>query len=123
MATFEKEKILEQLESLKNLPQIKEVKALKKRLKVELERFVEKVKPEKELPEFVEIAKEQKRINANVKRSSFMKKKWNYIRQIYSNYPEIRKNYGLRAIFSMHSKRKKGQKIPIGDVYWQNPSQ
>lgn len=123
MATFEKEKILEQLESLKNLPQIKEVKALRKRLEVELERFVEKVKPEKELLEFVEIVKEQKRINANVKRSSYMKKKWNYIRQIYFNYPEVSKNYGLRDIFSMYSKRKKGEKIPIGDVYWQNPSQ
>src|SRR5438445_5568196 len=123
MTNFEKEKILELLNYLKNIPQAKEVKALKKRLEVELLRLAEKIKPEKELPEFVEIAKEQKRINANVKRSSFMKKKWNYIRQIYFNYPEIRKNYSLRAIFSMYSKRKKGEKIPIGDVYWQNPSQ
>jgi len=123
MANFEKEKILEQLGSLKNLPQIKEVKALKKRLELELERITEKIEPEKSIPDFTEITKEQKRINANVRRSSFMKKKWNYIRQIYSNYPEVRKNYGLRAIFVMYSKRKKGENIPIGDVYWQNPSQ
>jgi hypothetical protein len=123
MANFEKEKILDQLESLKNLPQVKEVRALKKRLELELQRLEEKIKPEKVIPEFTEIVKEQKRINANVRRSSFMKKKWNYIRQIYSNYPEIRKSYGLRAIFSMYSKRKKGENIPIGDVYWQNPSQ
>ena len=118
MTTFEKEKILEQIESLKNLPQIKEVKALRKRLEQELERLADKIKPE-----IAEIPKEEKQIQANIKRSSFMKKKWNYLRQIYSNYPEIRKNYGLREIFSMYSKRKKGQKIPIGDVYWQYPSQ
>lgn len=118
MATFKKEKILEQIESLKNLPQIKEVKALRKRLEQELERLTERVKPE-----ITEIPKEEKQIQANIKRSRFMKKKWNYLRQIYSNYPEIRKTHGLREIFSMYSKRKKGQKIPIGDVYWQNPSQ
>lgn len=123
MTNFERNKILEQLNSLRNLPQIKEVKALKKRLQQELERLEEKRKLVKAIPEFTEIAKEQKKINANVKRSRFMKKKWNYIRQIYSNYPEIRKTHGLRAIFSMYSKRKKGEKIPISDVYWQNPSQ
>ena len=123
MTDFKKEKIIEQLESLRALPQVKEVRQLKKRLELELERITEKIKPEQVIPEFTEIAKEQKRINANVRRSNFMKKKWNYIRQIYGNYPEVRKNYGLRAIFSMYSKRKKGEKIPIGDVYWQNPSQ
>jgi ABC-type Zn uptake system ZnuABC Zn-binding protein ZnuA len=118
MTKFDKEKIVEQLESLKNLPQIKEVKSLRKRLEKELEKLADKIKPE-----IAEIPKEQRQIQANIKRSGYMKKKWNYIRQLYANYPEIRKQYGLRDIFQMYSKRKKGQKIPIGDVYWQNPSQ
>ncbi len=118
MTTFEKEKILEQLDSLKNLPKIKEVKALRKRLEKELEKFAEKVKP---LPK--EISKEEKQIQANLRRSLFMKKKWNYVRQIYFNYPEISEKYGLREIYSMYSKRRRGEDVPIGDVYWENPSQ
>jgi hypothetical protein len=117
MTTFEKQKILDQLQSLKTLPQVKEVKALKKRLEKELERINETIKPEK-----IEVSKEEKQIIANARRSSHMKKKWNYVRQIYFNYPEISENYGLREIFLMYSKRRKGQKIPIDDVYWQNPS-
>lgn len=117
MITFEKQKILDQLQSLKNLPQVKEVKALRKRLEQELERLNETIKPEKK-----EIPKEEKQIIANARRSSYMKKKWNYVRQIYFNYPEISEKYGLREIYSMYSKRRKGQKVPISDVYWQNPS-
>jgi hypothetical protein len=65
-----KEKILDQLESLKNLPRVKEVKALKKRLELELQKLEEKIKHDKVIPEFTEIAKEQREINANVRRSS-----------------------------------------------------
>lgn len=122
MAKFDKEKIIEQLEFLKNLPQVKEVKALKKRFELELQRLEEKIKPKKEIPEFTEIIKEQKRINANVKRSNYMKHKWGYLKQIYDNYPEIREKYKIKELFSMYSRRRKGQKVPVGDVYWQNPS-
>ena len=117
MASFDKDKLSKQIKVLSDLPQIKEVKALKKRLERELERLTEKIKPEKK-----EIPKEEKQILANARRSSYMKKKWNYIRQIYFNYPEISEKYGLREIYSMYSKRKKGQDVPIGDVYWQTPS-
>jgi GTPase len=122
MTKFDKEKILEQLKSLKKLPQVKEVKALKKRFELELQRLEEKIKPEKEIQEFAEISKEQKRINANVKRSKYMKHGWGYLKQMYDNYPELRGQYKIKEIFSMYAKRRKGQKVPIGDVYWQTIS-
>jgi len=109
------EKILRELSTLK---QFKEVKALKKRLRKDLESITKKEKPI--IPK---VSSQEKQIQANERRSSFMKKKWNYIKQIYANYPEIREQYSLREIFQMYSKRKNGEQIPIGDVYWQNPSQ
>jgi len=63
MTTFDKEKIIEQLRSLKNLPRIKEVKALRQRLERELERFTEK-------PVIQEIPDKEISISANVRRSS-----------------------------------------------------
>ena len=118
MVKIDKKKIEKLLKDLANLPQIKEVKALRKRFSQDLEKI-----SKKEKPVITKVPDEEKIARANAKRSSYMKKKWNYIRQIYSNYPEVRKEHGLRELYSMYSKRKKGQDVPIGDVYWQNPSQ
>lgn len=118
MTNNEIKKIEKILRDLSTLKQFKEVKALKKKLTQDLDKITKKEKPA-----IQKVSTQEKQILANARRSSFMKKKWNYIRQLYANYPEIRKQYGLREIFSMYSKRKKGQQIPIGDVYWQNPSQ
>ncbi|MGI0094396.1 MAG: hypothetical protein ACREA8_09870, partial [Nitrosotalea sp.] len=106
-----------QLESLKNLPKIKEVKALRKRLELELERLDKKIKPEIIPP------KEDKQKQANARRSSFMKGVWRVARLMYFNYPEIHEKYTIRDVFLMYFKRRRGGDVPIGDVYWQNISQ
>ena len=118
MTNKEIKKIEKILKDLSTLKQFKEVKALKKKLILDLKRITKKVQPRAPKVPF-----EEKQIQANVKRSSYMKKKWNYVKQIYANFPEIRKQYGLREIFQMYSKRRAGESVPIGDVYWQNPSQ
>lgn len=118
MTAFEKEKILKQLESLKNLPKIKEVKALRKRLELELKRLDKKIKPKTVPP-----SKDEKQKQANARRSSFMKGVWRVARLMYFNYPEIHENYTLRDVFRMYFKRRSGGDVPIGDVYWQNISQ
>lgn len=116
MTTFEKENVLKQL-GLKNLPKVKEVKALQKRLELELERLDRKIKPK--IPK---TTNEDKQKKANARRSSFMKGVWRVARLIYFNYPEIHKQYSIRDVFLMYFKRRSGGDVPIGDVYWQNIS-
>jgi len=108
MANFEKEKILEQLESLKNLPQVKEVKALKQRLEKELERLA----PKKE------IAVIPKTKIINIKRSSKLSRYWRYIRLVRDNFPNLK----VKQIRRQLKKRKQGEKSDIPDAVWQNPS-
>ncbi|SHO47074.1 conserved hypothetical protein [Nitrosotalea sinensis] len=108
MVSFDKDKLAEQIESLKKLPQIKEVKALRQRLEKELGRFEEKkiirVKP------IVQ--------SANLSRSSKLKKYHRYLRMIRDNFPNL-KYSDIRKQFS---ERRKGQESDIPDVIWQNPS-
>lgn len=106
MATFEKEKLLEQLESLKNLPKYKEVKALKKRLEMELARL------EKE-----PIVKEPKS-SKNQKLSKSLKHHFRYLRMIRNNFPDL----SWKELRKEFSKKRKGEKSSIPDVIWQNPS-
>lgn len=117
MVLFDKDKLAEQLRALGELPQIKEVKALRQRLERELERLSEITKPV-----ISQIPKQEIKNLANLRRSSLMKKKWNYIRQIWSNYPEIRDKHGLRELYSLYARRRRGEDISVPDVYWQNPS-
>ena len=108
MAIFDKEKILDHLESLRNLPQVKEVKALRQRLEKELERLEEK-EP---------IVKEVSKSSRDQKRSQALKHHFRYLRLIRNNFPDLKWN-DLRKEYS---KKRKGEESNIPDVVWQNPS-
>ena len=108
MVSFDKEKILDQLESLKNLPQVKEVKALRQRLEKELERLEEK-EP---------MVKEVSKSSRDQKISQALKHHFRYLRLIRNNFPDLKWN-DLRKEYS---KKRKGEESNIPDVVWQNPS-
>ena len=108
MTKFDKEKIIEQLKSLNNLPQVKEVKALRQRLERELEKFVEK--QVEIIPEIIG--------SANVKRSSKLSRYWRYVRLVRDNFPNLK----VKQIRSQLKKRQQGGESDIPDAVWQNPS-
>lgn len=111
MVEFDVNKLREQIESLKDLPNIKEVIQLRKRLQKELTRAT---KPKSVLAKrFVD-----KTILANIKRSGKMKKYHNYLRQIRNHFPDLTYN----QIKKEFAKRKKGFESDIPDAVWQNPS-
>ena len=107
MTKFDKEKIIEQLESLKNLPKIKEVKALRQRLEKELEKFEEQ-----------ELIKEIPESNRNEKISKSLKQHFRYLRLIRNNFPDL----SWTQLRNEYSKRKKGFDSDVPDFVWQNPS-
>ena len=113
--SFDKQKIQDQLDSLKNLPNIKEVKALRKRLREELG----KIKEEKPV---VTIPKEQRYQQANQRRSSFMKGAWRVVNLLYEKYPQTHEKFGKRQIFTEFFKRRRGLESDIPDAMWQNLS-
>ena|SRR2546428_13419015 len=107
MVTFDKDKLAEQIESLKKLPQIKEVKALMQRLQKELARFEEKEIPIQPIIE-----------KSGLSRSTKLKKYHRYLRMIRDNFPNLKYN----QIRKQFSKRRQGLESDIPDVIWQNPS-
>lgn len=111
MTTFEKEKIIEQLGSLKNLPQIKEVKALRQRLERELERFAEKQVIEK-------TSKNEVSVSTNVRRSSKLTRYWRYVRLVRDSFPNLK----IKTIRSELKRRHEQGDSEIPDAVWQNPS-
>lgn len=111
MVSFDVDKLREQLGHLKNLPNIKEVIALRKRLQSEIDRLT---KPETGLQKPVE----DLRILANEKRSGKLRRYHNYIRQIRNNFPDLSYNQIRKQL----KERKQGLKVDIPDVVWQNPS-
>jgi hypothetical protein len=111
MVSFDIDKLREQIESLKNLPNIKEVLALRKRLQTELDRLTKSTTSESKSVEDLNVL-------ANVARSGKLKKYHNYIRQIRNNFP----NLSYNQIRKQFSERKKGFDSDIPDAVWQNPS-
>jgi hypothetical protein len=111
LVSFDINKVREQIENLKLLPNVKEVIALRKRLTREFEKLSEKAESLIEVTEFSGLTRNQK-----ISRS--LKKQFNYLRQIRNQYPNI-SWLELRREFS---KRKKGKDSKIPDVVWQNPS-
>ena len=110
MVSFDPDKLREQLENLKLLPNIKEVVALRKRLKKELEKAISKIKKEVVAPTPV--------VARGEKISSGLKKHFRYLRLIRDDFPDL--TFGqLRKEFS---RRKKGLETDIPDAVWQNPS-
>jgi len=110
MVSFDLDKLKAQLENLKLLPNIKEVVALRKRLRRELEKSVPTPKAVISTPAVVR--------SRNQKISSGLKKHFRYLRLIRDNFPDV--NFvELRKQFS---RRKKGLETQIPDAIWQNPS-
>lgn len=111
MVSFDVIKVREQLESLKNLPNIKEVIALRKRLQSEL-KILEVDKDSRiEVTEFPKVSRAQKI-------SKTLKKRFRYLRLIRNQFPEF-SWLELRREFS---RRENGLDSKIPDVVWQNPS-
>ncbi len=108
MVLFDKDKLTEQLRALGELPQIREVKALRQRLEKELERFSTKEIDEK-IPEV---------ISPNVKRSSKLSRYWRYVKLVRDNFPNLK----VKDIRSQLKKRQQGEESDIPDAVWQNPS-
>ncbi len=109
MVSFDLDKLREQLENLKLLPNIKEVVALRKRLAKELEKSIPKIK---------KVVAPTPTATRGVKISSGLKKHFRYLRLIRDNFPDL--TFGqLRKEFS---RRRKGIETDIPDAVWQNPS-
>jgi len=104
MVRFALDKLTELLRSLKGAPNIKEVKALRKRLVKEQKKII-KTTP-----------KAPKVITAT--RSVKLKKYHRYMRLIRDNFP----NLSYNQIRKQFSKKKQGQDVSIPDAVWQNPS-
>ncbi len=110
MVSFDLDKLREQLENLKLLPNIKEVVALRKRLAKELEKSIPKIKKE--------VVAQIPTTTRGEKISSGLKKHFRYLRLIRDNFPDL--TFGqLRKEFS---RRRKGLETEIPDAVWQNPS-
>lgn len=111
MVNFDIIKVREQLESLKNLPNVKEVVALRKRLQKELTALEAETAPEIEVIEFPKVTRAQKI-------SRTLKKRFRYLRLIRNQFPEI----PIRELNKQLTRRQKGLDTDIPDVAWQNPS-
>ena len=111
MVSFDVNKLREQLQSLKNLPNIKEVIALRKRLTIEIEKLTKQK---------VVVAKpvEDLKALANIKRSGKLRRYHNYIRQIRNNFPNLQ----YSQIRNQFAERRQGSESDIPDAVWQNPS-
>jgi hypothetical protein len=112
MAKFDKQKILEQLNSLKNLPQVKEVKALKHRLERELASLTT-VKPV-----IVQVSTYEKKIQLKSTLSSRAKKYWRFIKLAHDRVP----NVSVSEIRRQFKKRRAQGQSDIPDAIWQNVS-
>ena len=111
MVSLDVNKVREQIKSLGNLPNLKEVVALRKRLTKELEILSKRVESKIEVTEFPKVTRAEKI-------SRTLKKQFNYLRQIRNNFPDV-SWLELRREFS---RRRKGLDSKVPDAIWQNPS-
>jgi len=109
MIQFDKDKLTELLRTLGELPKIKEVRDLQKRLQMELQ----KTKPKKP-----RLSKEKIKILGNEKRSVKQKRYWRYVKLIRDNFPNLPTNEIRRQL----KERRQGKQVDINDAIWQNPS-
>ncbi len=110
MVSFNLDKLKEQLENLKQLPNIKEVVALRKRLVKELEKVTPKIKKEVVAP--------TPTVTRGEKISVALKKHFRYLRLIRDNFPDLT----FAQLRKEFSRRRKGLESEIPDAVWQNPS-
>ncbi|MDH5463597.1 MAG: hypothetical protein OEW49_04750 [Nitrosopumilus sp.] len=116
MAKKEFSKLKEQLDSLKNIPNFAETRALRKRLQRELSKLTRQKIKQKHTSKI--ISKKE----LNQKRSSFMKGVWDYVKLILDTYPQLREKHTAKDMFLMYFARRRGEDVSVGDVFWQNPS-
>lgn len=110
MVVFDINRLREQLDQLKNLPNIKEVIALRKRLQNEIIRL--------SIPQTEPKPVEDLKTQANKSRSGKLRRYHNYIRQIRNNFP----NLSYNQIRKQLKERRQGLEVDISDAVWQNPS-
>jgi len=108
MVSFNLDKLKEQLENLKTLPNIKEVVALRKRLQKEQKRITKPVAPKITIP----------KVDANAQRSSKLQRYWRYVKLIRDNFPD----FSVSQIRKQLTQRQQGNEVDIPDAVWQNPS-
>jgi len=106
MVKFDIDKLTDILNSLKELPNIREVRQLRKRLKKEEQKF----KVSKKL------AKVTKKVPST--RPAKLQRYWRYVKLIRDNFPKLKTN----EIRKQLKQRRKGQDVSIPDAIWQNPS-
>ena len=111
MVSFDVNKLREQFDSLKNLPNIREVISLRKRLTSELDKLTKQTVGETK-------PVVDKKILANIKRSSKLRNYHRYMRLIHDNFPEL----SYSQIRKQFAQRKQGSESDIPDAVWQNPS-
>ncbi len=109
MVSFDLDKLKEQLENLKSFPNIKEVVALRKRLKKEIEKTIPKIKV---------VVTPTPTVSRNQKISLGLKKHFRYLRLIRDNFPDLT----FAQLRKEFSRRRKGLESEIPDAVWQNPS-
>ena len=107
MITLDKNKLSELLKTLKEFPQLREVKSLRKRLEKEEQKIIPKIR-----------VIEKQIISANVRRSTKLQRYWRYVKLIRDNFPDLKTN----KIRSQLKQRQQGQQVDIPDAVWQNPS-
>ena len=106
MVKFDIDKLTDILNSLKELPNIREVRQLRIRLKKEEQKF----KVSKKLPKIT------KKVKSN--RPAKLQRYWRYVKLIRDNFPKLKTN----EIRKQLKQRRKGQDVSIPDAIWQNPS-
>jgi len=107
MVKFDIDKLNEILNSLKKIPNIKEVRELRKRLQKEQKRIT---KPISKITIPI--------VDANVKRSTKLQRYWRYVKLIRDNFPNLTTNQIRKQL----KERQQGQQVDIPDAVWQNPS-
>jgi len=105
---FTLDKLDQLLRTLKDLPRLREVQALKKRLQQEKKKIEKPIQPITPKP----------KINANRNRSIKLQRYWRYVKLIRDNFP----NLSVKEIRQQLTRRQQGQPSKIPDAVWQNPS-
>ena len=113
MVKFELEKLDELLQKLEELPRIKEISILVKRLEKEKEKLVAVDTATAPTP-----VKEPVTTQPNISRSNKLQRYWRYIKLIRDNFP----NLTVAEIRRQFTVRREGLEVEIPDAVWQNPS-
>jgi hypothetical protein len=116
MPARDKNKIQKQLDALKEFPNTKTVRKLRKELQNKLARLESRPKKARQMQ--LPVSRREVQRQANLARARKVHKYHNYIKQIQKNYP----NLTYSQIRKQFADRKRGKQTKIPDVIWRNPS-